>query len=182
MDFLNIICNVILSVIFASSFICIFFFTYAKNVERQVVLDNLKYIISSLLSTPIAILKSLSLYDISKLSQFHPNEEDLLEDKKVVDSNNELIMKSITYIGGMLVCGLIIVLGLSIYKKRDEDLKSGFMYFFTLILINLFMVSGIGLTEFAFLNLIGANFKAADDNVIIKQVLINLNNSLHKSN
>ena len=182
MDLLDIICNVILSVCFAASFICIFFFTYAKDVERQVVLDNLKYIINSLLSTPIEILKNYSLYDTNKLSQLKPTEDDLKEDEKVIESNNKLLITSFTFIGILLLIGLLTVFGLIMYKHRNEEMEVGMKHFGILILKNLFMTTGIGITEFIFLNTIGANFKAADGNVIIKQILINLNNAIHKVN
>jgi hypothetical protein len=176
MDFINIICNVILSVIFAASFICIFFFTYAKNVEKQIVLDNLKYIVTTLLGTPISLLKSEGLYDTNILSQLKPGKDDYEADKTVIDNNNKLMKKSFLYIGILLVVGLSIVFGLSMYENRDKNEGVGLMYFRTLILKNLFMVSGIALVEFIFLTLIAAKFKAADDNAIIKEILINLNN------
>ena len=182
MDFINIICNVILSVIFAASFICVFFFTYAKDVEKQIVLDNLKYIVTTLLGTPIALLKSEGLYDTNMLSQLKPNDNDYKADKIVVDINNKLLKKSYIYIGILLIVGLSIVFGLSMYKNRNKSREVGLMYFLILILKNLFMVSGIGLTELIFLLSIGANFKAADDNVIIKEILINLNNMKNDNN
>ena len=176
MDFINIICNVILSVIFAASFICIFFFTYVKDVERQIVLDNLKYVVSTLLSTPIELLKSAGLYDINKLSELIPTtEDDYNADKTVMDNNNKLMKKSYTYIGILLGVGLFIVLLLSIYKHGLHNKKAGLMYFFMLILKNLLMVSGIGIAELIFLISIGANYKVCDNNVIIKGILVNLN-------
>jgi len=176
MDFINIICNVILSVIFAASFICIFFFTYVKDVERQIVLDNLKYIVSTLLSTPIRLLKHDGLYDVNKLSELISTNDDYEADKTVIDNNNKLMKKSYNYIGILLGVGLLIVLILSIYKHRFENIKAGLMYFFILILKNLIMVSGIGLSEFIFLKLVIANFKSSDNNIIIKEILMNLNN------
>jgi len=176
MDLIDIICNVILSVIFAAGFICIFFFTYAKNVEKQVVINNLNYIVNSLLSSPIYLFKNLSVYNYvnNKLSELKSPNDDLDEDSNVIKINNDLMKKSYTYIGILLFVGLIIVFVLSIYKNRDNDIKSGLIYFFILILKNLFMTSGIGLTEFIFLKFVASQFMAADDNVIIKQVLINI--------
>ena len=176
MDFIDIICNVILSVIFASSFICIFFFTHGKNVEREVVINNLTYIVNSLLSSPIALFKNSPEYNYAnnQLSALKPSNNDLEADSNVIKNNNDLMKKSFIYIGILLFIGLILVFILSIYKNRNNDIKSGLIYFFILILKNLFMTSGIGLTEFIFLKFVASQYMAADDNVIIKQVLINI--------
>jgi hypothetical protein len=91
------------------------------------------------------------------------------------------MIKSIKYIGSLLILGLMIVFGLSLYKNKDEGFKAGFLYFGILILKNLFLTSGIALTEFIFLTAIGSQYISADSNVIIKQILININKTLTKS-
>ena len=175
-DYIDIICNVILSVIFAASFICIFFFTYAKNVEKQVVINNLNYVVESLVGSPIALLKSYSLFDTSKLSQLNSDHNaDAEADKKVADNNNLLQNKAYKYIGIMLTLGLITVITLALCYK---DIS----YIPLVIFKNILLTCGIALTEFIFLICIGAKYMAADNNVIIKQFLININNKMHKSN
>ena len=52
----HLIVNVILSVAFASSFIGIFFFTYGKEVEKNIIINNVQYTVDELLSFPSALL------------------------------------------------------------------------------------------------------------------------------
>ena len=93
MDFIDIISNVILSVIFSASFICIFFFTYAKNVEKEVVINNLTYLVNSLLSSPISLFKNFSIYNYAnnQLSELKPTNDDLVADSKVIKINNDFM-------------------------------------------------------------------------------------------
>jgi hypothetical protein len=48
--------NFLLSTAFATSFIALFFFTYVKNIEREIVLDNVNYVIDDLTTTFLTIL------------------------------------------------------------------------------------------------------------------------------
>ena len=179
MDFLDIICNVILSVIFAASFICIFFFTYAKNIEADIVVKNLVYIINNLISNPISLLKGRSLYDTSKLDNLKPSDHDVDEDNKVEKNNLILLNKSFKYIGAMLIIGLIVVFILSLYKYKN--MKDALKYFGNIIIKNLIMLTGIAIVEYIFLNAVAAQYISADTNIIIKEIIDNINKIIHKN-
>ena len=184
LDKTEILCNILLSVSFASFFICIFFFTYAKDVEKQIVVNNLVYLVDTCLSKPIAILKSYSLYNTDNLSQMKPDEHDFEDDHKVAKSNELLWNMSIKYIGSMMIISILVVLIICFIKKNNKQnnfsinqtqyIISVLYYFSKIIFKNMLMVTGIGLTEYIFLNYVAAEFMAADANILIKQIIINL--------
>jgi hypothetical protein len=63
--------NFLLSTAFAQSFIAIFFFIYVKHEEKQMVVDNLNYVIDDLTTTFLTILpepiKALLEYKLDNL-------------------------------------------------------------------------------------------------------------------
>jgi len=156
------ISNVILSVAFASTFIGIFFFTYAKNVEKDVVVNNVNYTVDSLLSG----ITVLANDDAKKILAEQVSQVKLGDmsgaDKEVNDNNSKLLVQSAKILGTILVVSLITTF--IIAKIYDLD-------FTELIIQNLILLCGIGLTEFIFLKFIIANFISANPNIVKKKVL-----------
>ena len=50
------IINTLLTISFTSSFIGIFFFTYVKNIEKDIIVNNIKYLVTDTISNYIHLL------------------------------------------------------------------------------------------------------------------------------
>lgn len=168
------IATIILNVVLISTFIGIFFFTYAAKVEEEIVIDQVNIIvddftgdISSLvspetlrLSKPF-ILNALTLSpeQISKLS---------VNDAASADHNKKLKIKAAIALGIILIVGLAGVFYIW-SKNKDFDLKK-------LFIANGIILFFVGLTEFAFLTVIAKNYRTADSNFVKKVIVENIKN------
>lgn len=156
------IANIILSVVLISTFIGVFFFTYASMIEKNIVETRCKTIVEDLtnsfstVATP-NVLKSIN----EKLEQFAPPNLSE-EDKKVAENNKALIKKSAIVISLLLIVGLSIVFILyKIYKFPVKEL----------IINNLIMLVFVALTEFTFLTFFAQNFITVDSNFIKNKII-----------
>lgn len=158
----HLLINVILSVALASSFIGFFFFTYAKNIERKIVVNNVEYIVEDLTDTVMALLPE----NIKNLLKIKINDVKLgdmsKEDNDVKESNKKLLLKAGKVLSTLLVVSLLTAF--IIAKMYNFDIMD-------ILSKNLVLLSGIALVEFIFLTYIAANFISADPNVVRKKVL-----------
>ena len=156
------IANIILSVVLISTFIGVFFFTYASMIEKNIVETRCKTIVEDLtnsfstVATP-NVLKSIN----EKLEQLAPPNLSE-EDKKVAENNKALIKKSAIVILLLLIVGLSIVFIL--YKIYKFPVKG-------LIINNLIMLVFVALTEFIFLTFFAQNFITVDSNFIKNKII-----------
>jgi hypothetical protein len=167
--FVVMIINILLSVAFASTFIAIFFFTYAKNVEKQIVLKNVKYFINDINYNFISILpdnikKSLS----DKLSQVElPDMSE--EDNATAESNRKLLIKSMMIFSVFFIILFSSAFGLAHFTKNN---------FFEILLENVFLLCGVATIEFLFLTFIASNFISVDTNNIKYSVFKTIDNAV----
>jgi len=159
------ILNIIISVALASSFIAFFFFTYAKNVEKLIVVKNVKYVINDLLDNIVPLIpKSLKDQIIEQIDQIKL--PDMTEaDTNVENENNKLLVRSKQLYGKVLIGTIILTLIISyIYKFNIIEI----------VVSNLILLGGIALTEYLFLNDVIANHISADPNTIKHKVISTL--------
>jgi len=156
------ISNIILSVVLISSFIIIFFFTYASFVEKNIVKSRCKMIVEDLTGTVKNILPPEYLKSIqANVSNIKP--PNLIEEDKYVNENNKLLMKKSVKILIVILCiGISIVFILHrIYKFPLKQL----------ILTNLVTLLFAALTEFSFLTFFAQNYITIDSNFIKYKIL-----------
>lgn len=148
--------NILLVAALAASFIGLFFFTYGKNVERDIVVNNVDYLVTDLLGgvnlLPQEITSSLkeklqktNLGDMSK------------EDEKVAQHNAALLKKALTFIGILNAVVLAVVIGLA--YKYDLNLMEILVEGFLILLC-------VGLVEIVFLYFIARKYISADPNTV----------------
>ena len=94
-DFPKLISSALLSVAFTSTFIGIFFFTYAKGIEKQIVINNLTYTINGLVDGALTFIKGTEYGSLINLNNLPSgdNASDEEADAKVAESNNQLMIK-----------------------------------------------------------------------------------------
>jgi hypothetical protein len=154
--------KVMLSIGLASSFIGFFFFTYGKIIEKEIVINNVKYTIDNLGD----FILSISTPEIKTELYKHINEVTLpnmdIADENVRDDNNKLLKKSFKYLGTLLLVSLIVSYIICIKYELD---------FIEIITQNIVLLCGIGLVEFLFLRLVIANYISANPNIVKRRVL-----------
>lgn len=159
------IVNIIISITFAMSFIALFFFTYVTDIEREIVLNNVNYIINELGgSLPILLDGLPQRYIIKSLDSV--NLDDMKEaDETVKKINDKIIHNSLVIFTSFFAVSLVICLIICIYFKLD---------IVEILSTNLLLLGGIALVEFVFVNFIIRNYISADINGIFKNILITI--------
>lgn len=156
------ICQIILNVTIMSTFIGIFFFTYAASVEQDIVKEQSEYIAETMANK----IKFLLPQDVkNELSQLEA--PDMTKaDADVKKSNTELRNKAMIVLGVVFVTGIIATL---IVAKIGNV---GFHIVKESIIILLF----VAITEFTFLNIVTKQYKVADPNFVTGEVLKSIRN------
>lgn len=157
------LCQIILNVTIISSFIGVFFFTYAATVEKEILEDQSKYIAENMADKVKIFLPEDLKQEIANDLQ----EPDLSkEDKDAEESNKELRNKALIVLGVLFIVGILATLVVS------KIGNIGFHIVKEAIIILLF----VALTEFLFLNIITRNYKVADTNFVTKEMLKSVRN------
>ena len=157
MEKIKLLINIILFTAFASSFIGVFFFTYAKNIEKEIVLKNINYTLNELTDDIIYMLpaniKTLFASILDKITL--PDMHDI--DMEVINNNTKLIKLATGALSSYLLFAIIITVILA--SKYNYDLVDIFME-------NIVLVFFIGTVEFLFLKNIASNYISANPNKI----------------
>lgn len=154
--------GILMSVALIAAFLGIFFFTYAKTVERKIVVDNVKYTVRDLTENLNIFIPDETSKNIEKqLSEIKLGDMSAI-DKEVDDANKELLKKAFKFLGIVLVVGLGLA-GIIAYVYNVD--------FLTLFVRNLILLAGVALTEFVFLRYVATDFISANPNVIKKTVV-----------
>jgi len=159
------IVNIIISITFAMSFIALFFFTYVTDIEREVVLNNVNYIINELGGSLPILLDGLPQRDIIKSLDLVKLDDMKEADETVKKINDKIIHNSLVIFTSFFAVSLVICLSICIYFKLD---------IVEILSTNLLLLGGIALVEFVFVNFIIRNYISADINGIFKNILITI--------
>ena len=168
------IVNIILSIVFPSVFIGIFFFTYGKTVEKECVVNNVNFLIDDVIS-PVKTLispeqKAILLQQLDNIELANMDEED----KKVEKINNALLKKSFIVLSGLFLVGIIISYILYRYSNKEVS-------FSVIIARNvIILLLGIALIELLFAAFIPAQFVSADPNLLKKRSFEIIKQELNK--
>jgi len=162
-DIPKITVNVLLATAFFTFFITIFFFTYAKYIEKKIAIDNLIYLVDNLTSN-LSLLPPMYKEELGKLIDDFNLSVDKQADIDVEKSNNKLFIKAITIYGSVFIVNIILAFIIS-YIYNIDLIESLFQN------INLLIV--VVVTEFFFLRFIITYYISADPNKI-KKAFINL--------
>lgn len=172
------LCNVIIQVTLIFIFLTVFFFTYAKNKEADVVVNNVDFLISSFLGDgKVGFINEADRKELKDklLEEKEDNHEMLESDQNVERSNKEIISKSIKTVRKVTVVVILIVLFCFLMNKygimESFFKKIDFKDIFKESIIILFFVA---LTEFFFLNAIGVKYISIEPTKIKAQLIQNL--------
>lgn len=155
--------HIILSVVFISCFICIFFFTYATTVERNIVVNQTQNLVDSFTGN-ISVLFS----DNESVKNFVQNMsvKTVNEDDERIKEKNQKILKEAAFVVGISAICLILLTIILIYLFKLNYKK--------LIITNLIVLLCIGIVEFSFLTFIAQNYISFDPNYVKYLLVENL--------
>ena len=137
----------------------IFYFTYAKNVEKNVVVNTVHYLSESLFKELASYMPSISL---------NIQAPDLQSaDQEVMNSNHLLIIKAVKYLSLLFLVTLVMTYIMSKYLKIS---------YYQRLKHNIVILFFVALTEFSFLNIVGRNFITVDPNKIKSNIIMTLKN------
>ena len=150
-----------------TTFITIFFFTYAKNIEKKIIIKNVEYIVDDFSEDIFPLLSNnikLKLY--RKIKDYKL--PDMTEaDTFVENSNKKLVSKSYNLI---LVIFIISILSSYIICKIYN------LDFYEILITNIFLACAVMITEYIFLNLVIFNWILADPNQVKAQIVKSFSN------
>ena len=151
------IANILLHVILISSFLVIFFFTYASKVEKQIVQNQSTAVVQDVLDDILVILPDSAVATIGEHVQNITPPDMSDEDNDVKIKNHELYMKTVKQIAALFVIGMIVIYIMSkVYKFSMKDL----------LVHNLIILFFVAVTEFAFLRYFAKNYSTIDSNYV----------------
>lgn len=160
----NGICNLLVSLTIFSLFLSIFYFTYASNVENEILNIQIKNLVDNLTSN----IKDFNNIDRGYLINLINNTKfpDLSkEDNDVSNTNSSLIKKALLIFGIFsLITTIIIIIICYIYKINILQILK----------VNIILLIFVALTEIFFLNIIAKSYRSLDPNVVKKNFINNL--------
>jgi hypothetical protein len=157
--------NLIISVTFVSTFIAIFFFTYASGIERKIVVNQVDYIVEDLFGSLNQFVPEEYKPQLKNILANLEAPQMELADKVVKDSNKELLKTAAKVVGVVFLIGM----GSSYY------LSNKYGYNFKDILIqNLIILAGVALVEFVFITYIAPQYISGDPNYTRRTILKSL--------
>jgi hypothetical protein len=159
----HMIVSIITSVGIIMMFLGVFYFTYAANVEKEIVQINANIVVEDLLSV-ISPLLNPATKETQITNLTYPDMADA--DKKVETDNNNLLKSAYTNLSIVFVITLVLGFIIAYFTKIN---------YYNIIGLNLIILVFVGLTEYTFLNMIVKKFIAADTNYIRLIILENLN-------
>jgi len=162
--------SILVNVIFVTIFIGIFFFTYGKIVEQQIVKSHAEFIAKELSKdVKLLIPSNVSAGFVDKLIPPNMDSEDAIARK----NNSDLLSTSIKVLGSIFIIGMGFVFWYS--KKYNLPLK-------IILIRNIVLLLGVALTEFIFLTIITKNYISFDPNYIKHKILLILKDNFGSSN
>jgi len=175
----NFVINVLIQVLCIFAFLTIFFFTYAKNIEGEVVQNQVNFLLDDLSGIHLGSLpenvKAMFKNQLNNLEINTPENENI--GKQIEDSNNKI--ESMSYktlaIASAIVIGIVII-SFILSKKgvnyfKNLDLSKIFKETFVILI-------AVGLTEFVFLTYLGSKHVAIDPHLLKAHLLNNIKKSL----
>jgi hypothetical protein len=157
--------NLLVGVTLFSIFLGIFYFTYASNIENDILKIQIKNLVDSFTND----LNNLNITNINSeiytvIDNFKIPDMSA-EDKKVKDDNNKLMIKSLKLFGILTIsCVFFITTMFVIYKI---DLKN-------IIITNCIILVFVAITEIFFLNMVAKRYNSLDVNSIKTTIVENI--------
>lgn len=165
--------NIIMNVSLISIFIAVFFFTYGAKISKEIIEDQVKYLVGDFAGDINAFFTS----DSSK-KQFGMHLKKYIGEKTngksdadlAAEKSNRALLKK-----AAMILGLILIVGINTVWFMSK--KYGFD-FWVLLKYNLIILAAAGFTEFVFLTFFARYYRIADRNKVKYDILESIKNNL----
>lgn len=163
----EILCKVSMSILFMSIFIGAFFFTYVAYIEKQVIKNQMDFLVNNLKNSTNMFGKNIN--DAIKQKINNISVQDLSVEDKLVEQHNKKIIKNVININiiAVVVVSVILYFINTNYNNGTFNIKSIFKN-------NLIILVCIAFTEFLFITFFGANYISIEPNTVFLTILTNL--------
>jgi hypothetical protein len=167
------IANILLHVIFITSFLVVFFFTYTSKVEGQIVELQSKNIVKDIVGDVKLLLPDDIIEEVNTDLLPYVNAPDMKEeDEKVKEVNNALFSVVLKFIIATFAIGMLVVFIISRYSKESFGFGEIMMH-------NIIILFFVALTEYVFLDYFVKNYVTIDSNYIKYVIFKTLNDRLY---
>lgn len=147
--------NILISILLMSTFIPLFFFTYASVIERNIVISQTEELVDNLVGQSAVLLKDKT--SIQNLVLNIPVQDMSEQDERLQKQNQILVKKASLFIGISAGCLLLIATGLVVYYRLDWK---------KILVTNIILLSVVACVEFLFITFIAQNYKSFDPNYV----------------
>lgn len=152
---------IILTIFFMGLVLTLFYFTYAKKVEQQVVMRQMKLLVNDLVSDADISLSKPIANDIRKIIASVPIPNSLLQSDVVVAKENETIEKNTFIFFGVAASVVLLMTIIYTFFNKSNDLKLSVLF------VDLFFILiAVALTEFVFLRFFASKYYPTDVNFV----------------
>ena len=160
------ISNIILHVMLMSIFLNIFYFTYAKNTEKEILFDQINILVEELINNISGELNSIEKKALKLLINSEIKKINLEKEDSAVNANNDELLK--TAVIATIIGGGICLFILFLLLKDCPDLMCNLRY--------LAISGGVGilftaLAEIFFINVIVKNYISIDSSLVITKII-----------
>jgi len=156
-----IIINILLSIMLAASFIGVFYFTYAKTVEKQIIVNNVQYTIDQFTNNIIPALSSDDRINIIKYIDSLPPAS-TSDDNDTIVSDKKLEVTAFQYITLLIFIILTIVVIILLFNIDYNILE--------LVVENALLLVCIGSVEYIFLTFFIAKYISSNPTQIVSSI------------
>lgn len=155
----ELILNVLFGVLFISIFIVVFFFSYARIMEKNVIEIQTEQVVDYFFDDFVILLQNDQVKDLAKqmLSNLDSYTED--DDARIKAKNQEIINQSLMLISIFATVILLLIIFLFVKNCNKIDLQKMFLKNVALLLV-------VALTEFLFTTYIASKYISFDPNYI----------------
>jgi hypothetical protein len=165
------VCNILLHIMLISAFLGSYFFTFGAYLEREVLKDQLNFLVDTTLH-PVRILFPNMSNDIKQKIKQQKFILDEKADKNSEENNKKTVDMAIKFITIFFVIGFIVILFLS--KILDKEGLTTMQFLKKLFMHNLIILIFIAMTEFIFAFFFAKKYMSLDTNKLKKQIFISL--------
>ncbi len=163
------IAQIILNVILVATFITIFYFTYAKNIEQQILVKQMKYITNNLLDD-FSLFVPNNQRKLLHHSFNNIKAPDMSDQDAEVETNNKQVIKQTLMVLIPVVFVSLILMSYIVYKCK---LSLG-----DILLQGLLTLIVVAIVEFVFLKYLGGNYYSADPNFVKFKIIDEIQKNL----
>lgn len=153
--------KIILQILLIAAFIGSFFFTYGAYIERTVFKQQIDYIVTELVGEFSSLVPQTMVPTIRTQINNLVMPDMSQQDAQTAANNNKLLMVALPILFGLALFGLVFAGIMSLIFSFS---------FVEILLLNLFALVAVAVTEFVFLTFVGKNYKSADPNYVKKSV------------